>query len=214
MAPQPVRGLAVSDDGLTLKLARATATPGKPFELAFRYRGHGWRASTEMSASMFLPTFTVIALLWVGLVDDVGVLLVIEHVAMVLGMLGAMMLRPAESWRRPSRGSGGRSAASRRSCRHRVVAGLVDRGDDGVVIDAVAGDPDQLLLEVDVNGLDAGDLGDLATHGGLAVVTRHAVDSIREALGGQRGAPSIPRRGITRRRLAHTPAGCAPWFVA
>ena len=36
MAPQPVRGLAVSDDGLTLRLARAAATPGKPFELAFR----------------------------------------------------------------------------------------------------------------------------------------------------------------------------------
>ena len=32
MAPQPVRGLAVSDDGLTLRLARAAATPGKPFE--------------------------------------------------------------------------------------------------------------------------------------------------------------------------------------
>jgi hypothetical protein len=36
MAPQAVRGLAVSDDGLTLRLARSTATPGKPFALAFR----------------------------------------------------------------------------------------------------------------------------------------------------------------------------------
>jgi hypothetical protein len=36
MAPQPVRGLAVSEGGLTLKLARTTATPGKPFNLAFR----------------------------------------------------------------------------------------------------------------------------------------------------------------------------------
>ena len=34
--PQPVRGLAVSDHGLTLELARATARPGEPFELAFR----------------------------------------------------------------------------------------------------------------------------------------------------------------------------------
>ena len=36
MAPQAVRGLAVSEDGLTLGLARSTATPGEPFELAFR----------------------------------------------------------------------------------------------------------------------------------------------------------------------------------
>jgi hypothetical protein len=36
MAPQPVRGLAVSEKGLTLKLARNTAPQGKPFELAFR----------------------------------------------------------------------------------------------------------------------------------------------------------------------------------
>jgi hypothetical protein len=36
MAPQAVRGLAVSDNGLTLALARTTATPGKSFNLAFR----------------------------------------------------------------------------------------------------------------------------------------------------------------------------------
>jgi hypothetical protein len=36
MAPQAVRGLAVSDNGLTLRLARSTAPRGKPFQLAFR----------------------------------------------------------------------------------------------------------------------------------------------------------------------------------
>jgi hypothetical protein len=36
MAPQPVRGLAVSDNGLTLRLARTTATKGKRFELVLR----------------------------------------------------------------------------------------------------------------------------------------------------------------------------------
>jgi hypothetical protein len=36
MAPQAVRGLAVSDNGLTLRLARSAATPGQPFQLAFR----------------------------------------------------------------------------------------------------------------------------------------------------------------------------------
>jgi hypothetical protein len=43
MAPQAVRGLAVSEGGLTLKLARTTATPGKPFELAFRIVGRDGR---------------------------------------------------------------------------------------------------------------------------------------------------------------------------
>ena len=36
MVAQAVRGLAVSDNGLTLELARTGATPGKRFELAFR----------------------------------------------------------------------------------------------------------------------------------------------------------------------------------
>jgi hypothetical protein len=58
-----------------------------------RYRGHGWQANTEMSASMFVPTFAVIALLWAGLVEDIGALLVIEHVAMLASMLAAMLRR-------------------------------------------------------------------------------------------------------------------------
>src|SRR5262249_3692723 len=35
-APQPVRGLAVSENGLTLELARRTAPQGSAFPLAFR----------------------------------------------------------------------------------------------------------------------------------------------------------------------------------
>ena len=35
-APQPVRGLAVSDKGLTLEVARPTRPAGRPFPLAFR----------------------------------------------------------------------------------------------------------------------------------------------------------------------------------
>lgn len=60
------------------------------------YRGHGWRAGAEMSASMFLPTFAVIGMLWAGLLTDIGLLMIVEHVAMLLSMLGAMLLRPAE----------------------------------------------------------------------------------------------------------------------
>jgi hypothetical protein len=36
MAPAPVRGLAVGDNGLTLELARRTARPGRRLDLAFR----------------------------------------------------------------------------------------------------------------------------------------------------------------------------------
>jgi hypothetical protein len=60
------------------------------------YRGHGWRANAEMSASMFVPTFAVIGLLSADLLTDVGALMVIEHVAMLLAMAGVMALRPAE----------------------------------------------------------------------------------------------------------------------
>src|SRR4051812_49077009 len=36
MAPQPVRGLAVGDNGLTLQLARSTAPRGRRLDLGFR----------------------------------------------------------------------------------------------------------------------------------------------------------------------------------
>jgi hypothetical protein len=45
---------------------------------------------------MFLPTFAVIGVLWADVLTDVGALMMIEHVAMLLAMLGAMLLRPAE----------------------------------------------------------------------------------------------------------------------
>jgi hypothetical protein len=61
-----------------------------------RYRGHGWGPSAEMSASMLIPTAGAIALLGAGMVEDLGALLLVEHVAMLLGMLAAMLLRPSE----------------------------------------------------------------------------------------------------------------------
>jgi hypothetical protein len=61
-----------------------------------RYRGHGWPSSLEMSASMYLPTFAAIAVLGAGLVEDLGALMTLEHVAMLLSMLVAMLLRRDE----------------------------------------------------------------------------------------------------------------------
>ena len=60
------------------------------------YRGHGWRANAEMSASMFVPTFVAVGVLTAGLLTDIGVLMLAEHVAMLLAMAGVMLLRPHE----------------------------------------------------------------------------------------------------------------------
>jgi hypothetical protein len=86
----------LNTDAPALMLLGMAVTMTAPMVGWMSYRGHGWRANAEMSASMFLPTFAVIALLWAGLVEDIGVLLVIEHVAMLASMLAAMLLRPAE----------------------------------------------------------------------------------------------------------------------
>ena len=83
------------DNGAAMLLVMAT-TMTVPMVAWMRYRGHGWPASLEMSASMYLPTFAAIALLGAGLVEDLGALMTIEHVAMLLSMLAAMLLRRDE----------------------------------------------------------------------------------------------------------------------
>ena len=83
-------------DAPALMLLVMAVTMTAPMVAWMRYRGHGWAASAEMAAAMFIPTFGVIALLWAGLVDDMGALLAVEHVAMLLAMLGAMLLRREE----------------------------------------------------------------------------------------------------------------------
>ena len=45
---------------------------------------------------MLIPTAGVIAVLGVGLVDDIGTLLAIEHVVMLPSMLVAMLVRREE----------------------------------------------------------------------------------------------------------------------
>jgi hypothetical protein len=60
-----------------------------------RYRGHGWRPSAEMAASMYLPTFGAIALLAAD-ATDYGTAMVLEHVVMLPAMLVAMLLRADE----------------------------------------------------------------------------------------------------------------------
>ena len=83
------------DSAAAMLLVMATAMT-VPMVGWMRYRGHGWPASLEMGASMYLPTFAALALLGAGLVEDLGALMTLEHVAMLLSMLAAMLLRRDE----------------------------------------------------------------------------------------------------------------------
>ncbi len=80
----------------TLLLSGMGAVMTVPMVAWMRYRGHTWRPSVEMAASMILPTIGVLVLLWSSTVEDIGTLLVIEHVVMLPSMLVAMLLRRDE----------------------------------------------------------------------------------------------------------------------
>jgi len=84
---------ADSDAWLFLEMATTMTLPMVGWMI---YRGHGWRANAEMSASMFVPTFAVVGVLTAGLLTDIGILLLVEHVAMLAAMAGVMLLRPSE----------------------------------------------------------------------------------------------------------------------
>jgi len=66
-----------------------------PMVAWMRFRGHGWQPTLEMAASMVIPTLAAIALLAAG-AAGFGALMGLEHVAMLLGMLVAMLLRVDE----------------------------------------------------------------------------------------------------------------------
>jgi hypothetical protein len=87
---------ALTDDAPALMFLGMATTMTVPMVGWMVYRGHGRRANAEMSAAMFGPTFAVIGLLWAGLLTDLGALMVLEHVAMLIAMAAAMLLRPAE----------------------------------------------------------------------------------------------------------------------
>ena len=84
---------ADSDAFMFLGMATTMTVPMVGWML---YRGHGWRANTEMSASMFVPAVAVIGLLSTGALTDTGILMAAEHVVMLLAMAGVMLLRPDE----------------------------------------------------------------------------------------------------------------------
>ena len=63
-----------------------------PMVAWMRFRGHRWQPTLEMAASMVIPTLVAIGLLGAG-VAGFNALMGLEHVAMLLGMLVAMLLR-------------------------------------------------------------------------------------------------------------------------
>jgi hypothetical protein len=84
------------DDLPTVALLGMGVVMTVPMVAWMRYRGHGWRPCNEMAASMLIPTFGVLALLWTGASDDFHGLMMIEHVAMGPSMLLAMLLNRHE----------------------------------------------------------------------------------------------------------------------
>jgi hypothetical protein len=83
-------------EGTELMLLWMAFTMSVPMVAWMRYRGHGWTPALEMTAAMFVPSFAAIGLLGVGLVEDEGALMAIQHVAMFPAMLVAMLLRRDE----------------------------------------------------------------------------------------------------------------------
>jgi hypothetical protein len=66
-----------------------------PMVAWMRWRGHNWQPTLEMAAAMIVPTLGVLAMLAAG-VDDLALLMAVEHVAMLGGMLAAMLARRDE----------------------------------------------------------------------------------------------------------------------
>jgi hypothetical protein len=88
-------GMSLHDTD-ALMISGMAATMTAPMVAWMRYRGHGLAACAEMTAAMVVPTLGVLALLWSGLVGDLGTLLLIQHLVMLPSMLVAMLLRRDE----------------------------------------------------------------------------------------------------------------------
>ena len=86
----------VYEDAPTVMLIAMTFAMTVPMVAWMRYRGHNWRPSMEMTASMVVPTVALLALLWTGLMTDSATLMAVLHAVMLPSMLIAMLLRRDE----------------------------------------------------------------------------------------------------------------------
>jgi hypothetical protein len=60
-----------------------------------RYRGHSWRGTAEMSASMYAPFLVLLVPFWAGAIGE-HTLMAWGHLLMLPAMGVVMLLRPAE----------------------------------------------------------------------------------------------------------------------
>ncbi len=87
---------AIVGDGKTLMLLNMGFSMTVPMVAWMRFRGHDWRVTLEMAASMVLPTLAAVVLFAGGILGDFDAVLLGEHVAMLVAMAVAMLLRPSE----------------------------------------------------------------------------------------------------------------------
>ena len=80
----------------SLMLARMGLIMTLPMVPWMRRRGHGWAPCLEMAAAMIAPAVGVVALCLLRLVEDLAVLMTLEHVVMFAAMFLAMAARPEE----------------------------------------------------------------------------------------------------------------------
>jgi hypothetical protein len=88
-------GTSTSSQHPAMMLLSMGVTMTVPMVAWMRFRRHAWRPTTEMAASMLVPTFAAMALAGTGVMHG-GPVMVIEHVAMLAGMLIVMLLRRDE----------------------------------------------------------------------------------------------------------------------
>ena len=88
-------GTSTSSDHPVMMLFSMGITMTLPMIAWMRYRGHAWRPTNEMAASMIIPTSGAMALVGTGVMNS-DTVMVLEHVAMLTGMLVAMLLRRDE----------------------------------------------------------------------------------------------------------------------
>ena len=88
-------GASTSSRHPVMMLLSMGITMTVPMVAWMRYRGHAWRPTNEMAASMLAPTFAAMALVGTGVMAG-GSAMILEHVVMLGGMLIAMLLRRDE----------------------------------------------------------------------------------------------------------------------
>jgi hypothetical protein len=86
---------SISDNAPAMMLLWMAVMMTAPMVAWMRYRGHGWRANSEMAASMFIPTVLAIGLMAAGALTF-GAAMGFEHALMLPSMLIAMLLRRDE----------------------------------------------------------------------------------------------------------------------